>query len=256
MFMLEPDATPYDLRWRMFGIPVRVHPMFWLVSVILGANLLQDENGILLLAIWIACVFVSILIHELGHVFAGMLFGAHGHIVLYSMGGLAIGSKDQDVRWQRIFVSFAGPLAQFILLVPVLIGQQVVSHGWVAIILGMLFWINLFWPLLNLLPIWPLDGGQISRELTTAIVPANGIRLSLIISLAVSALLAVWALIELITKTRLIPYFSIGTIYMVLFFAMFAFQSWQLLQFTPRETQWQEKEEPTWEKDPDWWKRQ
>ena len=67
------------------------------------------------LVLWIICVFVSILIHEMGHVLMGRLFGAEGHIVLYSFGGLAIGSKRLADRWQRIAVSFAGPLAQFIL---------------------------------------------------------------------------------------------------------------------------------------------
>src|SRR5207302_5403914 len=60
------------------------------------------------LLIWIACTFVSILIHELGHVFMGRLFGSHGHIVLYSFGGLAIGSSALRSRWQRIAVYFAG----------------------------------------------------------------------------------------------------------------------------------------------------
>jgi hypothetical protein len=35
---MEPTPTPYDLRWQMFGIPVRAHPMLWLVSLIMGVN--------------------------------------------------------------------------------------------------------------------------------------------------------------------------------------------------------------------------
>src|SRR5438552_3023244 len=36
VFLLEPNETPYDLRFALFGIPIRVHPMFWLVSAVLG----------------------------------------------------------------------------------------------------------------------------------------------------------------------------------------------------------------------------
>src|SRR5205807_2354897 len=73
------------------------------------------RSGIEYVLIWVACMFVSILVHELGHVIAGRLFGTNGHIVLYGFGGLAIGSSALTNRWKRIFVYFAGPLAGFIL---------------------------------------------------------------------------------------------------------------------------------------------
>ena len=91
MLFMEPSQTPYDLRWRMFGVPVRVHPRFWLVSVIMGWNTVHE--GFQYLLIWVACSFASILIHEFGHVAMGQIFGSRGHIVLYGFGGLAIGSN-------------------------------------------------------------------------------------------------------------------------------------------------------------------
>ena len=115
MFLLEPAETQFDLRWNMFGVPVRVHPMFWLMTAFLGWNLTSRDNGLRLLLLWIICVFVSILLHELGHVFVGRFFGSRGHIVLYSFGGLAVGSKALASRWQRIAVSLAGPLVQLLL---------------------------------------------------------------------------------------------------------------------------------------------
>ena len=38
MFSGEPQPTPMDLHWRMFGIDVRVHPFFWLFSALLGGH--------------------------------------------------------------------------------------------------------------------------------------------------------------------------------------------------------------------------
>src|SRR5438105_4366565 len=114
---LEPERTPYDWNWRIFGIPVRVHPLFWLISVILGWDTVHE--GFQYLLLWIGCVFVSILVHELGHVFMGQVFGSPGYIVLHSFGGLAVGSSALQNRWKRIAVYFAGPLAGFLLYLPI-----------------------------------------------------------------------------------------------------------------------------------------
>src|SRR5438874_1517291 len=126
--------------------------MFWLVSVIMGWNTMRD--GVSYLLVWIACTFVSILIHELGHVFMGRLFGSHGHIVLYSFGGLAIGSSALRSRWQRIAVYFAGPFAGFLLFGLVWWAARHTDLREINRLLvdamGYLIGINLFWGILNL----------------------------------------------------------------------------------------------------------
>lgn len=235
MFLFEPERTQFDLQWRMFGIPVRVHPMFWLVGVLMGWNLTRDPhgNGLLLLLLWIACVFVSILVHELGHVFMGQWFGSYGHIVLFGFGGLAIGSANLPNRWQRIAVSFAGPLAQFLLygIIELIYWQADLKMFplWVLIGLGFLKWINLTWPLLNLLPIWPLDGGQISRDFLGWLAPRRGMQLSLGISIICAGLLAINAI--MVEQERpLLPFFNWGGTYPALFFGLLAFGSFQALQ--------------------------
>src|SRR5438552_2066073 len=146
----EPDRSQFDWNFRIFRIDVRVHPMFWLFSAILGWNALSAGFGFLL--VWIVCVFVSVLIHELGHVFMGRLFGSHGHIVLYSFGGLAIGSSSLHNRWQRIAVYFAGPLAGFLLFGLVCWAARHMDQQTIGPLLRStiryLVWINLFWGIL------------------------------------------------------------------------------------------------------------
>src|SRR6266851_2972723 len=51
----EPAPTPLDLNFRIFGIAVRVNPMHWLFSALLGYPLLQ--RGPVYLLIWVICVF-------------------------------------------------------------------------------------------------------------------------------------------------------------------------------------------------------
>src|SRR5438105_12992959 len=103
----EPSRTQFDLNFSLFGIHVRVHPAFWIVALVFGSSALND--GLVFLLVWVACLFVSILIHEMGHVLAGMCFGSRGNIVLYSFGGLAVGSSELESRWQRVVVFLAGP---------------------------------------------------------------------------------------------------------------------------------------------------
>jgi Zn-dependent protease len=238
----------------MFGIDVRVHPLFWLISAMLGWRL-AEQLGYQYLLLWVACVFVSILIHELGHVFVGRIFGAYGHIVLYSFGGLAIGSSDLPHRWQRVAVYFAGPLAGFILLGLVEVIIRVIelprTPSAVMLVATLLFlWeINLFWGLMNLLPVWPLDGGQISREVFTWLTPNNGLRVSLGLSIFVAAAIAITAAVGWVK-------FIGQDFYLAILFGLLAFSSFQMLQQLPPRYRSEEQEElAPWERDPDYWKR-
>jgi Zn-dependent protease len=232
---LEPNETPYDLRWRMFGTPVRVQPWFWLMSLILGYDAtIRDGVGFVLA--WVACVFVSILLHEFGHVWMGRLFGSHGHIVLFSFGGLAIGSNQLSRRWQRILVLLAGPGIQLLLFAilwfggpRLLLSVPPESRRSAVLILSMLVQINLFWPILNLLPIWPLDGGQVTREVCQAIMPSRGTTFSLGISMVVSGVLA--AHILMASQGRpLLPYVPALGIFTAILFAMLCISSFTALQ--------------------------
>lgn len=251
MFLMEPDETRYDLRWRLFGTPVRVHPMFWLMSVILGYDS-TIRLGVGYLLAWVGCVFVSVLLHEFGHVWMGRLFGSPGHIVLFSFGGLAVGSNRLSERWQRILVSFAGPLIQLAFLAVLWFSQDWIlrlvprrSLGAVIPVWFMLFEINLLWPLLNLLPIWPLDGGQISREVCQGAMPGRGTSFSLGISMVVAGFLAVHELMA--AKGHPLIHLPIsesnslflgllkgmcesGSMFTAFFFAMFCFSSFTALQ--------------------------
>jgi Zn-dependent protease len=239
---LEPERTQFDLNFRLFRVDIRIHPFYWLVTAFLGWPTLDPKNGgPQAFVLWMVCVIVSVLVHEFGHIMMGRVFGAHGHIVLYGLGGLAVGSSALPGRWQRIAVYFAGPLAGFVLFAGVLIGQQLVDMSqvspYVHLMVESLFFINLIWGIFNLLPIWPLDGGQISRDFLGWLLPRNGTSTALGISLVLAGLLAFHALLVTMGKDGLpllkeIPFVrSLGGMYTVLFLAMLAFNSFQALQW-------------------------
>jgi Zn-dependent protease len=260
MLLYEPESTPMDIRFRLFGTHVRIHPLFWLITVILGWNWFEkpvlEGNGVADLALWVACVFLSILLHEFGHVWMGRAFGSEGHILLHGMGGLAIGSNNLSSRSKRILVSFAGPLIQLVLwavlvcVVWIGLAQQadffrllnaicrapyavtmllLPGNPALALLLGMLLWINFWWPMLNLLPIWPLDGGMITREVCSGVSPSRGLIVSLWISVIVAAVIAINALLVATKKVGFIPYVG-GGFYMAILFGLLAAGSFQAIQ--------------------------
>jgi stage IV sporulation protein FB len=265
----EPADKPYDLRFSLFGTRVRVHPLFWLFSIILGWNLLDLHEGVnrfIGLGVWVACCFLSILLHEFGHVWAGRAFGNHGSIVLYSLGGLAIGASDLFDRWKRVVVYLAGPMIELVLFAVIFAVAPVrsleglwvhysLTHDWFTFACILLWEINLYWALLNLVPVWPLDGGKVSREFFTWINPRNGVRASLIISIVTAGLLAVNAFVAHQKGEGFLPYVPTGGMWMALFYAILAVESWMALQALQRQPSWETDERLPWESDPDAWKR-
>jgi Zn-dependent protease len=256
-FLAEPEQrTQFDLSWRMFGIPVRVHPLFWLIAAILGQPYL-DAYGAAYLLIWIACVFVSVLVHELGHVVMGRIFGSRGHILLYSFGGLAIGSTELASRWKRIAVLFAGPGAGFLLyglvylvqlyLFPEVEGRE--ARFYLSRTLGMLLMINLWWGLMNLLPIFPLDGGQISMELFTAGSARNGPRFALGLSFLLAALIAINSIVAANSEEHrgFLPWLPTGGVFTAILFGMLALENFMTLQqLSAQQRRPWDEDEPKW----------
>jgi len=246
MFLFQPPPpTQYDLRFSIAGIPVRVHPLFWLIALLLGAS-----GDLIQLPIWVFVVFVSILIHEFGHALAMRRYGQPSRIILHFAGGLTVpepvswGSRWANVALrpnQEIFISLAGPGAGFVLAAlaavsATILGGSIITNWLFGVIplpvavlmpiggrimslfVTMLLWVNVFWGLINLLPVYPLDGGNVSRYLLLQADPINGVRKSLWISVIVGGLVAVAGLLVL------------RSIYMALLFGLLAFQSYQSLQ--------------------------
>jgi len=243
--LAEPPPTQADVHFRVLGIPVRVHPFFWIITLIIAMR--GDSAPPAEVLSWIVAVFVSILIHELGHALVQRRFGGQPRIVLHGMGGLAIcGDCDRSTRSQ-ILISLAGPGAGFafalVLFVlvrlsgyeagwtlgnPPIPGSQIPILGmtfyWEAFpsphmnrMLGNLLYINILWGVVNLLPIYPLDGGQISRELCQLRHPRDGMILSLRISMFAAIGMAIVGL-------------SWQSLLVVLMFGYFAYSSYKTLE--------------------------
>ena len=74
-------------------------------------------------------MFVSILVHELGHAFVQRYFGGRPWITLYGFGGLASCNDCDRSPRSQIIISLAGPLAGFLFAVVVMIGVWLAGHA-------------------------------------------------------------------------------------------------------------------------------
>jgi len=178
------------LRFRIFGIPVHVDASFFLIAALLGFG----GGTLIFIVSWVAVVFVSVLLHELAHAVAFRLSGQHPRIVLQGMGGLTSGSGPL-AGGADIVVSLAGPLTGLILLgVPAfLLGNPAGSSSTWDLVLRELVFVNIAWSGVNLLPVLPLDGGQVAASLLRRFRGEDGQRLAHKVSIAVAAVAALLA---------------------------------------------------------------
>lgn len=179
------------MSFRLFGVPVSVRGWFWLTAALLG--LAGTSTGLLPLAVslpmWVAVVFVSVLVHEFGHAFAIMRHGLHPEIVLHGMGGHATHTGSSRLRrLDRALISLAGPGAGFLLGGLALLVQRVAPPLPLvaAVLLQQIIWVNIAWGIFNLIPVLPFDGGHVMQE---AFGPRRA-RTAAGVSLVVAVLLA------------------------------------------------------------------
>ena len=224
----------------LFGFPVRIHWLFWLTALVLGYN----RKGAGEVAAWVVAVLVSILVHEWGHALVMRAYGLRPWITLHGLGGVTSAGDGQGFAprlrtWDHVLISAAGPAAGFLLAAAVCALVRLSGHhldyefglpsglmisprgqvgSWLlTVFIRDLLFASVAWGVLNLLPVYPLDGGQIARELLLAARGHEGMRQSLLLAVWTAGALAVLGL-------------SRRDYFLALFFAVLAVQNYVLLQ--------------------------
>lgn len=103
-----------------------------------------------------ALTFIFILLHELGHLVTGITIGLKVKKINIHISGLSVEFENygKQRNANKIVIDIAGPLINIIaLIIAIIIKQEEIAY------------INLLLAIVNLLPIYPLDGGQILRTL-------------------------------------------------------------------------------------------
>lgn len=230
------------LSFTLFNIPIRVEPWFWLTAFLIGGGIgVEDQTTLLHALLWIIVIFISIIVHELGHALTSRkLTGSQPQIKLWAMGGLAYPNTSLS-RKQSFWVTLAGPLAGLSLFLGVVVacfilygaagggivhlivtGNQKIDLATAQalstmprpgfVLLNALIFVNLWWSLLNLLPVYPLDGGQIYASIERS--EKRVMQVGLVTGIAVAA----------------IAFLVFGRPFAALIFGFLAYQNYQRLQ--------------------------
>jgi len=180
-----------SVEFRLFRIPVRIHLWFWLMALWLWT--LNSDEGWAGLVIWVAVVFQGILMHELGHALVGRAFGKRPRIELVALGGLTWWEQREPMSPGRnLVVSAAGPAVGIFIGSLALVLADVLripDPSLARYAFRSVVFVNLGWGLLNLLPVLPLDGGNIVASLMELLAPSRGRLLACYVSFAVIGLL-------------------------------------------------------------------
>lgn len=162
------------LLGQPFGIPVRVAPTFLLLPALIGyfaaepyiGRYEQGNSEAWQIGIAVAvALFLSVLLHELGHGTVGRAFGMPVRgIVLVGFGGYTDLGRAPSSAGREAAVSVSGPLVNIVLGAACLGGVLAVPDGSVAHV-ALVYTANLNFLLaaFNLLPGTPLDGGGVLR---------------------------------------------------------------------------------------------
>lgn len=176
------------VKFSVFRIPVEVRPSFLLIAALLGLQ----SNRLDLVLIWVGVIFVSILIHELGHALTARHYGSDVAIELNGIGGLTSWTipETEIGPGRRALIAAAGSAVGLIFgaMVWALSTQFGPYSPVVAFGLENLILVNVFWGLLNWLPIRPLDGGHLFTSLLEKIAPRSGEKIANVTFLAMAAI--------------------------------------------------------------------
>lgn len=157
--------------FRLLGIDVYLH-WGWFLAFLYFTSRPNAYSNYGWSALEILALFLIVLTHEFGHALACRSVGGQANlIVLWPLGGVAYVNPPQRPGAQLWSIA-AGPLVN-VVLVPVLVGVVMIARqlGWednhadAFMLLTNIRNINIIILLFNMLPVFPLDGGQILRSL-------------------------------------------------------------------------------------------
>jgi Zn-dependent protease len=189
--------------FKFSGIQVYLHFSWFLIA----AYQLTQLKGMYRSPIWAIAEYLSlfaiVLLHEFGHALACRQTGGEANqIVLWPLGGIAFVNPPRRPG-AMLWSIAAGPLVN-VLLFPILsailflvgIPDETVRATDLMRFIWHVWWINLGLLIFNMLPVYPLDGGQILRALLWfPLGEIQSLRIASVVGLiggACLALVAIW----------------------------------------------------------------
>ena len=155
------------------GTVIRLHVTFLLLLAWIAiAHYLQGGwpaaiSGVL----FISLLFVCVVLHEFGHIFAARRYGVQTpDIVLLPIGGVARLERIPEKPSEELVVALAGPAVNVVIALLLFLvlggfapatGLDIANPG--IDLLARLLWANIFLVVFNMIPAFPMDGGRVLR---------------------------------------------------------------------------------------------
>jgi Zn-dependent protease/CBS domain-containing protein len=173
---------------KVAGIGIFIHWTFsLLILFIIFMNYKSGQNTIQIIwsVVFILCIFITVLLHELGHALAAKNYNIKTKdITLLPIGGLARLERIPEKPLEELIVAFAGPLVNialafitaFFISIPDNTDKLMteLSNGVNANNFFLNFFLVNFWlAIFNLIPAFPMDGGRVLRALLSFKLPRN-----------------------------------------------------------------------------------
>jgi Zn-dependent protease/CBS domain-containing protein len=186
-YLFDIDARLIAERWetsmqwsltlgRFGGTAIRVHVTFLLLLVWLGAIYYQQGGPQAAIegVIFIALLFLCVLLHELGHVYAARRYGIETRdVTLWFFGGIASLERIPERPGEEFVIAIAGPLVNVVIAAALILflGARLdpedlgrLQDPTVSMV-AKLAAANVFLVLFNLIPAFPMDGGRVLRAI-------------------------------------------------------------------------------------------
>lgn len=194
------------------AIPIYIHPTFWLLASFIAwagsANLLE-------FGLWVLVVFVSVLVHEFGHALTATYWKQKVHIELVPLGGVTVRHGPALGKGKEFVIVLMGPLAGLLLAaVGYMLFIALPPIKTLTYFLNILVNVNIFWSILNLIPVQPLDGGKLLSIIMESMFGIAGVRYSYLLS-------ALFAL------ACTVLFFAVGSLIGGVLFLLFCYESFR-----------------------------
>ncbi len=178
------------LRFSLCRIPILIHPSVWITLALFGGVWgIECVSSFLSVLYFMLAGFMCLILHELAHAVVGRFFGGgHPHVLISGLGGECCNPDARMTRFQGLLMTIAGPLSTLLLgLIAVAIiyvadgfdtdntcaralayikgevpriSLNIIPVGIMGLLRSIIM-VSFWWTILNLIPIYPLDGGQI-----------------------------------------------------------------------------------------------
>ena len=161
---------------RVAGTAIRIHITFLLLLVWIGFIYYRQggPDAALEGVVFVALLFLCVLLHELGHVFAAKRYGVNtSDVTLWFFGGIASLERIPERPMEEFVIAIAGPLVNVVIAAALILVlgagfdpedlSRIQDPG--ISIIAKLAAANIFLVLFNLIPAFPMDGGRVLRAL-------------------------------------------------------------------------------------------